>query len=335
MLTNPDYADFLDADMQEMLTGAKTITDAVVSGEKLLPSGAYQIMSALTNELDENMVNMLYFYKASLENSDPSWTLSVEQVFHYLCDYILDDPRFSPFLEDDMRSALDEIRVTLDDGIEMLKADRYSRLIIYTSLPAEGESTTAFLSELNDACDSFSGEHYLIGNSAMNYKMEQTFDEELQKITLLTSIAIFLIVLFTFRNLAIPLILVLLVQCSVYITVTLVGIQGYSIYFLALLIVECILMGSTIDYGILFTNYYRENKKRMPAQEAISAAYNGSIHTIMTSGLIMVLVTGIIGYTASDPTLAQIVRTISTGALCAILMILFILPGMLAGLKKI
>ena len=115
--------------------------------------------------------------------------------------------------------------------------------------------------------------------------------------TLLTAAAIFLIVLFTARSFIIPALLVLIVQCGVYITVTVVGWQGYSIYFLALLIVECILMGATIDYGILFTSYYRENRKRCGVPEALEAAYNGSIHSIMTSGLILVLVTALIGYT--------------------------------------
>ena len=60
----------------------------------------------------------------------------------------------------------------------------------------------------------------------MNVEMADNFNDELRLITWLTSAAIFLIVLISFRSLIIPLILVLLVQCSVYITVTVVGLQG-------------------------------------------------------------------------------------------------------------
>ena len=113
-----------------------------------------------------------------------------------------------------------------------------------------------------------------------------------------------------------------------------VGWQGYSIYFLALLIVECILMGATIDYGILFTGYYRERRKLLSSPEALESAYDGSVHSILTSGLILVLVTGVLGYTYSDPTVAEICRTIATGALSAILLILFLLPGLLAAFDR-
>ena len=110
--------------------------------------------------------------------------------------------------------------------------------------------------------------------------------------------------------------------------------HGYSIYYLALLIVECVLMGATIDYGILFTGYYRENRKHLDSRGALEAAYNGSIHSIMTSGLILILVTGVFGYLYSDPTVAEICRTISMGALSAVLVIL-LLPGILSALDRL
>lgn len=330
VLTNPDYADMLDEETARLLGGAETMIDAVVSGKEYTPEDAFLVLEALTDELDENTIELLYFYRASQINSDREWMLTIDQLIHYLKDTFLKDSRFAGFVDDEMRGQIDDAAKTLEEGVDMLKSGRYSRMIFYTELPVESAETTEFIENLNKLCAGFGDGYHLIGNSAMSYEMQQTFNRELQIITLLTSIAIFLIVMLSFRSLIIPLLLVLLVQCSVYITVTVVGLQGYSIYFLALLIVECILMGATIDYGILFTNYYRENRGRMEKKEALGAAYQGSIHTIMTSGLIIVLVTGIIGYTTADPTIGQIVRTISTGALCAILMILFVLPSLLA-----
>ena len=163
----------------------------------------------------------------------------------------------------------------------------------------------------------------------MVYEMQNSFDKELLIITLLTALSIFIVVAITFRSLAIPLILVLIVQCGVFITSSVIGLQGNSIFYLALLIVECILMGATIDYGILFTNYYREMRQTMDVKEALIAAYKGSIHTILTSGSIMVFVTAIIGPFYGNPTVEQIISTLSIGCLSAIILILFILPGIL------
>ena len=285
---------------------------------------------------DPALLNTVYsFYFAARGVPADEQKMTIPALFSYVHDTLLSNPLFSAFISPDVRDAVEGAKEQLDSGMRMLKSDRYSRLIVYSTLPVESEETDALLGRITEAGKEFSSEPYLIGNSAMSYEMQQTFSGELWTITMLTAAAIFLIVLISSRSLIVPALLVLIVQCGVYITVTVVGWQGYSIYFLALLIVECILMGATIDYGILFTGYYRENRKRLPPPGALEAAYDGSVHTIMTSGMILVLVTAIIGYTYSDPTVAEICRTISTGALSAILVILFLLPSLLAALDRL
>ena len=280
-------------------------------------------------DFDPSQLEMLYalrFAGSSVSKEDQK--MSIPELFSYVNDTLLANPLFGNMVSAEMKEMMGSAREQLAEGMKMLQSDKYSRAIFYTSLPVESEKTEAFMNRLTQAGESLSGSCYLIGNSAMSYEMLGSFSDELWNITLLTAAAIFLIVLITSRSLIIPVLLVLVVQCGVYMTVTLVGWQGYSIYFLALLMVECILMGATIDYGILFTSYYRESVA--DAASALRHAYESSIHSIMTSGLIIVLVTGIFGHTYPDPTIAEICRTISTGALSAILLILLLLPALLA-----
>lgn len=83
----------------------------------------------------------------------------------------------------------------------------------------------------------------------------------MNKLTIITIFLIFLVVLLTFKSLIIPFILVLLIQCAVYVLIGIINILDMKVYYLSLLIVQSILMGATIDYAILFTNYYRELRK--------------------------------------------------------------------------
>lgn len=331
VLTNKDYASFFDADTASKLKSANAIINAVVSGKSYTASEMANLLNGLSDELNANTVEMLYLYNSGLKNSNPEWTLTIEELFRYVSEDMLNDPRFSSLLDESMKNDIRGMKTQLDDGINRLLGENYSLMMIETSLPTESEETSKFMASITDIFENnLQNEVYLIGNTPMSYEMEQNFDKELLTITLLTAVAIFLVILFTFRSLLIPTALVLLVQCGVYVTMTVNGIAGYSIYYLALLIVQCILMGATIDYGILFTSYYRENRKTMDIQGALLSAYNGSIHTILTSGLIMVIVTGAIGFSPVDPTIAQICRIISIGALSAILLILFVLPGLIA-----
>ena len=160
--------------------------------------------------------------------------------------------------------------------------------------------------------------------------MDETFDNEYLMITLITALAVFFVVLIAFRNPTLPLILTLLVQCGVFITVTVIGAYSGSIYYLALLIVQSILMGATIDYGIVFCNFYREGRKTSDARGALKSAYEGSVHTVMTSGSILVPVLTALGIFASAPMISSVCITLAIGVFIAILLILLVLPGTVA-----
>ncbi len=336
VMTNKDYAGYFDAENASTLKNAIPVVDAAASGNAYTPAEFTNVISGVTSELDGNMVEMLYLYYTSTQQSNPEWTLTVEEMFRYLSEDMMNDPKFSSFLSEDLKDEIIGMKSQLDDGIAQLLGTNHSLMMIETSLPVESAETTQFMDDLTALCgEKLTKDVYFIGNTPMNYEMEKSFDEELLHITLLTAVAIFVVVLITFRSIWVPLILVLLVQCGVYITMSVNYLMDFSIYYLALIIVQCILMGATIDYGILFTNYYRENRKTMDVKESITAAYNGAIHTILTSGLIMVTVTGVVGFSPVDPTIGQICKIISIGSLSAILLILFVLPGLLATFDKL
>ena len=330
VLPNPEYAAMFDDAAKGTLYQTKVIADAVVNDKEFTAKEMADLLGEMGSPFDENTVELLYLYHGSMEQTDTAYTMSPVQLVEYL-ETLSSDPSFSSLLTADQKDGISKAKTQLDDGTAQLKGEEQSRLTITTKLPVESEKTSAFVKELSALCDEeLPGEHYLIGNSIMVDEMESGFGREQLVITLLTAVSIFIVVALTFRSLAIPAILVLIVQCGVFITVSALGAIGGSMYYLALLIVECILMGATIDYGILFTSYYREMRATLPVNEALIAAYKGSIHTILTSGTIMVLITAVIGPLFGNPTIEQIVRTLSVGCASAMFLILFLLPGIIA-----
>lgn len=293
-------------------------------------------LGSLSDMINSDTVALLYLMYGSTQNYDDSWVLRVDEMMNFVANDLANDPRFGGMLS----GLMGDVDLGSVDIVEAarssLQGPNYSMLVITSRLGEESPETDAFYSMLNSwAKDNLTGKYYLIGNSAMVQEMHEGFGKELNSITLLTALAIFIVVAITFRSFILPLILVAVVQCGVYLTITTIGLQGYSINYLALLIVQCILMGATIDYGILYTNYYREHRKAKSTLDTVKSAYNGSIHTILTSGLIMVLVCFIAGRFFEEPTIRAICQTIAIGVLCASILILFLLPGLLATLDKL
>ncbi len=336
---NELFESYMSEDQRAMLSqvgNAAGLVSLIAGDDPMTPKQMAELFSAFSPDMNEEALELMFLYRAGLENGDPKWTMTMEELFEFLYGTVQHDPRFAPLLGEDAKAALSDGRQQLTEGKAQLVGENHSRLIVTTRYPDEDEETFRFIDRLSAACEeNFKGKTYLIGNSAMNLEMSRSFGGEYLFITILTAVVIFLIVALSTRSLMIPLILVLIVQTGVFITVASIGLAGNSIYFLALLIVQCILMGATIDYGILFTNYYTEHRRGAGVFEAVRKAYEGAIHTITTSGLILVIVPSIVGRFFQDPTITAIVDTIGIGSLVAILLILVFLPGILITCDKL
>ena len=270
-----------------------------------------------------------------VSDSGSETAISIEELARFLNEDVLTNALYSRMISDEQKGSIQNMQTMLDDARSQLQGEHFSIMSLTLKSEAGAQETTDFMNNLADLCDTNLKEtHYLIGDAAMVREMRQGFGHEMLQITLISALAIFVVVAFAFKSLVIPLLLVLIVQCGVYLTVVAIGLQGYHIYYLAMLIVQCILMGATIDYGILITNQYREARLTNPIPQSLAIAYNNSINTIMTSGLIIILVTGALAFTSPEPTIGQICQTISMGAASAVILILFMLPGMLAAFDR-
>ena len=212
----------------------------------------------------------------------------------------------------------------------------HSRAVLNTRMPEEGDATFALIDTVQQALNATGVTYSLVGNSPIAYEMHESFPAEMNRITILTVVAIFLIVALVFRKLTIPLILTLIIQCAVWLTMGTSYLQGISMYYLPLLIVQCLLLGAMVDYGILYADYYRKGREIMNKKDAIIHALRSAIHTILTSGLVLITVTAGIGfvYLNAEPSTAEILFTIAKGGFLACLLIVFILPGVLAALDR-
>ncbi len=334
VITNPEYSNKFDVNSIQKLQTIKGVMKASIEGKKYTATEIYGLLCTLADtELDKNLIEIVYIYFGSSYSFDENWTLTVEEFVNYLNNDILKDERFTDFIDDKMRKEIIDSKETINAAKDLLISNKYSRIVINTSFEAESKETFDFVQKIKDILSSENIDFNVIGDSPMAYEMSKTFSDEFDKISIITMITIFIVVMFTFKDLLAPIILVGVIQCAVYMTMGILSISGGTVYFIALLIVQSILMGSTIDYGILYTSYYLEFRRTKNRKEALIEAYNKSIHTILTSGSILVIVTFIVGNFATAIT-AKICITLCKGTLCSIILILMFLPAILATFDK-
>ena len=258
--------------------------------------------------------------------------MTIEELINYLNDNVITDVRFDPYIKEKMKNDIVSSKEDIREAKELLKGENYSRVVITSKMDIEGEDIKNLVSEIKENLKDT--ESYIIGDSPMAIEMNKTFNDELNLITILTMVFIFVVVAITFKSIIIPTILVLIIQCAVYTTMGILSLVGGNVYFISLLIVQAVLMGATIDYAIVYTTYYLEHRKNFDVKQAIIESYNKSIHTIITSSLILTICTLVVAIFTSAAA-SRICETISEGTICATILIIFILPGTLAAMNKI
>ncbi len=331
---NKEYSSNFDEEKLSKLNTVNNIMNASINNTEYTADEMFVIISKLSNDVEKNTVKMLYTYYGSSKQYNNTWAMTVEEFVNFLNDDILQDERFTDFIEDDMRNDITEAKTMIEDAKELLIGDNYSRIVLNTKFDLESPETFEFIKNVKEMLGEGLEDFYVIGDSPMSYEISQTFDYELNAITIITMVAIFIIVAITFKSIIIPLILVLIIQTAVYLTMGILSIVGENVYFIAILIVQSILMGATIDYAILYTSYYLEHRKSKGIKESIIDSYNKSINTILTSSSILIIVTLIIANFASAIA-AKICKTISEGTLCSTVLILMLLPAVLAFCDKL
>ena len=336
ILPNQEYSSYLTENERIQLSTIASLMRSAEAGVQFNYDALYRAILPIADNFDKNKLFLAYLYHGSLYDYDEKWTLTLEVFANFLVQKVLPDERFSQRIDDEMRQKIIDGNEMINDAKELLVGPKHYRALIETNLPAEGERTFSFISELKEKLGHNNKvDYYLVGDSAMAYEIAQTFSSEMDFITIITMLAIFVVVFITFKSVFVSVLLVFVIQCAVYIVMAYLSLTGSSIFFIALIIVQAILMGATIDYAILFSSYYVENRSyfKLGIRESLISTYNKSIGAILTSASILIIVTAIVGNFTSAIA-GKICKSISLGTFCATIIILILLPALLATMDK-
>ena len=233
-------------------------------------------------------------------------------------------------LDGDIQETLDDLFEQLNKAQLQLQSDKYSRLVVYLNLPEESDETMDFLDTMHAMIAKYySSDTYIVGNSTNVKDLSSSFGEDNMLISVLSALFVVIILLFTFKSAGLPVLLIVVIQGSIWINFSVPTIQHESLYFLGYLIVNSIQMGANIDYAIVISSHYSDLKKEMRPKEAIIAALNEAFPTIFTSGTILAVAGSLIGVMTTNPVIAAIGTCLGRGTVISIVLVMAVLPQIL------
>lgn len=235
-----------------------------------------------------------------------------------------------PF-DGELMEDLEEYYKLLSTARKQMEGENFTRMLLYLNLPVESKETYDFLSAIYEETGKYydNSRVYLVGESSNALDLSSTFTKDNLIISILSVLFVILILTFTFQSAGLPILLISVIQASIWINFSLPFIKGQGIYFLGFLLVSSIQMGANIDYAIVITSRYLALKEELPPRQAVIEALNQGFPTVITSGSILAVAGILIGRVSTDGATSVLGSYLGQGTIISIILVIFVLPQLL------
>ncbi len=257
-----------------------------------------------------------------------SYRVPLMDMFLFVCDQV--DAGLVT-LGEAQTEALNDAKVQMTAARAQLCGTEYDRMLVYLTLPVSGEETYAFTDRLHDIAESYypDGTVYVAGNSTNEYDFEKSFSRDNLVVSIVSILIVLVVLLFTFQSVGMPILLILVIQGSIWLNFSVPYFTGTGLFFMSYLVVSSIQMGANIDYAIVIASRYQEIKHTMSRKQAMVETLNFAFPTVLTSGTILSVSGILIGQMTSEPTIVGIGQSLGRGTLLSMFLVLFVLPQIL------
>ena len=234
-------------------------------------------------------------------------------------------------LDTEQMEMLEEAETQMISAKKQLRGKDYNRMLIYLNLPEGGDETYAFIDTIREIARKYypEGDIYVVGDSSVEQDFKSSFATDNTVVSVISILIVLVVLLFTFKSAGMPILLILVIQGSIWINFSIPVFTETPLFFMSYLVVSSIQMGANIDYAIVIASRYQEMKGEMSHRDAIIETMNFAFPTIITSGTILAVAGTLIGQMTSEAAIVGIGQSLGRGTIISIFLVMFILPQIL------
>ena len=210
----------------------------------------------------------------------------------------------------------------------IMHSEHWARVIINVRSSGESEDAFHFADSIRAIVNRYyPGETtYLVGVTPSTQDIKSIIVPDYNRVNIVSLLGVALVVALTYKALILPLVVLIPIECAIFINTALPYIYGQRTMYLGFIIVGCIQLGATVDYSILMTGNYLDARTQGDKKEAAIRAVSTSAESVMTSGMIVMTVAYGLYFMTSVEAISSLGRLIGRGAFISVIMVLFFLP---------
>ena len=214
--------------------------------------------------------------------------------------------------------------------LELFHEGGYRMLMVNSAYESGTDELTDQLIEMNSVIKEADPNGLITGEGAMTKDLIEIADVDFKNVSIASIVAVFAIIALSFKSLSIPVLLVAAIESAITINMGIPYFSGTTLPFIASIVIGTIQLGATVDYAILMTTRFREERRAgRTAKEAAQISVERCSQSILTSGLTFFAATVGVSAISRMELLQSICLLISRGALISMFVILLVLPSLL------
>lgn len=217
-----------------------------------------------------------------------------------------------------------------------LQNENWQLLLIGSQYKVASDEVNAQCDTLDRICKRYDPKGMLVGEAPCTKDLIRITDNDFKTVSVVSIGVIFIIILFVFKSISLPVILVAVIEEAIFINMGIPFYTGTPIAFIASVVIGTIQLGATVDYAILMTTRYRKERNAGAGkQEAVAIACQTSAKSILVSALTFFAATFGVGLYSDIDMISALCTLMARGAIISMIAVIFILPSMFMIFDKV
>ena len=219
---------------------------------------------------------------------------------------------------------------------KIYQTDNYKLILVNSNYEIASNELNEQVSKLNDIVKSYDKNAIVAGEGPLMSDLVEVTDIDLRNVNFVSIGVIFLIMFFVLKSVSLPVLLVIAIEFAIFINMGVPYWTNTPIPFISSVVIGTIQLGATIDYAILSTTkYLDERKSGKDKKEAVGTALSSSVSSIFVSAMCFFAATGGVFAVSKIDMIGSLCLLMARGAIISMLVVMFIVPSILMIFDKL
>jgi len=211
----------------------------------------------------------------------------------------------------------------------------YKMIIVGSKYDIATNELNDQITTINKIIKSYDKDIILAGEGPLTKDLVDTTETDLRNVNITSIAVIFIIMLLVLKSITLPILLVTAIEFAIFINMGVPYFMGTKLPFVASVVIGTIQLGATIDYAILMTTKYLEERKNKDKNEAVKSALDNSVSSIIVSAMCFFGATVGVGIVSKVDMIGSLCILLCRGALISMLVVICIVPSLLLIFDKL